>query len=315
LILTVTPNAAVDKTYRVEGFRLDAVNRPSQIHTVAGGKGINVARVYQTLGGRALAAGFLGGSQGQIVAQALQHEGIASDMEYVAGETRLCIAAIDPTTGTQTEINENGPEVSPQEIAKLFARMERLLLQERFSFVVLSGSLPPGAPPTLYADLIHLARRHQTPVALDTSGEPLKEALKARPWMVKPNRAELEAALNRPLATKEEALHAARELLGNGTEVVVLTLGDEGALLVDATGAWFAVPPPIAFASAVASGDSFLAALLWQWEAGDPPADPASALRLATGAGAANAAVIGAGFCTRDSILALAERTDVRRIA
>ena len=315
MILTVTPNAAVDKTYRVEGFRLDAVNRPSQTHTVAGGKGINVSRVYRTLGGRSVATGFLGGNQGRIVADALQAEGIDADMVGVQGETRLCIAAVDPTTGTQTEINESGPDVSPQEITKLFDRVTRLLSQETFYCVVLSGSLPPGAPPTLYAELIALARSRQIPAALDTSGEPLQEGLKARPWMVKPNRFELETALGKTLSNRSEVLQAAQDLLRSGPEVVVVTLGAEGALAVTASGAWFAAPPPIEFASAVASGDSFLAAFLWQWTAGDLPADPASALRVATGAGAANAAVIGAGFCTRASILALAHLTDVQQIA
>lgn len=315
MILTVTPNAAVDKTYHVEGFRLNVVNRPSQTYTVAGGKGINVARVYRTLGGRPLATGFLGGNQGRIVAEALHREGIPADMVSVQGETRLCIAAIDSTTGTQTEINESGPEVSAEEISKLFDRVTRLLLQETFSFVVLSGSLPPGAPPTLYAELIDLARRWKTPAALDTSGEPLREGIKARPWMVKPNQPELEAVLGRPLSNPSEALQAAQELLRSGIEVVVLTQGGAGALCVTAAGAWFAAPPPIEFASAVASGDSFLAAFLWQWTTGNPPADPASALRLATGAGAANAAVIGAGFCTRESTVELARRTEVQQIA
>jgi len=315
LILTVTPNAAVDKTYRVDGFRLDAVNRPSQTYTVAGGKGINVARVYRTLGGRPLATGFLGGNQGSMLWMALQKEGLPCDMVSVQGETRLCIAAIDTTTGTQTEINESGPEVSPQEIAKLFDHMTRLLSQETFSFVVLSGSLPPGTPPTLYAELIDLARIWKTPAVLDTSGEPLKEGLKARPWMVKPNKTELETALGRPLSNRSEALQAAQELLRSGIELVILTLGAEGALLVNVAGAWFATPPPIEFASAVASGDSFLAAFLWHWTEGNPSADPESALRLATGAGAANAAVIGAGFCTREAILAVAHRTAVEQIA
>ncbi len=315
MILTVTPNAAVDKTYRVEGFRLDAVNRPSQTHTVAGGKGINVARVYRTLGGRALATGFSGGILGTVLRVALQKEGIPANMVDTKGETRLCIAAIDPTTGTQTEINESGPEVSPAEILKLFDLVERLLSQEPLSYVVLSGSLPPGAPPTLYAELIEMARRWKTPAVLDTSGEPLREGLKARPWMVKPNRIELETLLVRPLQNRSEVLQAAQGLLNDGIEMVVLTLGAEGALLANATGAWFAVPPSIEFASAVASGDSFLAAFLWEWIEGRPPADPVSALRLATGAGAANAAVIGAGFCTRESITTLAQRTDVQQIA
>lgn len=315
MILTVTPNAAVDKTYRVEGFRIDVVNRPTQTHTVAGGKGINVARVYRTLGGRPLTTGFLGGNQGRIVADALEAEGIPADMVSVEGETRLCIAAIDAITGTQTEINESGPEVSEQEIGKLFDKVARLLSQETFSFVVLSGSLPPGAPPTLYAELIDLVRSRGMAVVLDTSGEPLRIGLQARPSLVKPNRTELEAILGRSLPDRDAALQAAQDLVRNGVEMVALTLGADGALLVTARGAWFALPPPITFASAVASGDSFVAAFLWEWTHGSRPADPASALQLATGAGAANAAEIGAGFCTRESILTLAERTEIEQIA
>lgn len=314
MILTVTPNAAVDKTYRVEGFRLDAVNRPTQTYTVAGGKGINVARVYRTLGGRPLATGFLGGNQGRIVAEALQAEEILADMVEVRGETRLCIAAVDALTGSQTEINESGPEVSSEEIGKLFERVTRLLSQETFSFVVLSGSLPPGAPSTLYAELIALCRSRGVPAVLDTSGEPLREGLQARPWLIKPNRTELETILGRPLPDRETALSAAQDLLREGVGMVALTLGTDGALLVAEAGAWFALPPPIVFASAVASGDSFLAALLWQWTEGAPAADPAAALRMATGAGAANAAEIGAGFCSRESILSLARRTEVEQI-
>ncbi len=314
MILTVTPNAAVDKTYRIEGFRLDVVNRPSQTHTVAGGKGINVARVYRTLGGEAVATGFLGGNQGRIVAQAMADEGMPADFVTVEGETRLCIAAIDPSTGTQTEINESGPEVSPTEILKLFDRVKRLLSQERFSFVVLSGSLPPGTPASLYAELTALARQGEVPVVLDTSGAPLREGLAAKPWMVKPNRTELEAILGRPLRDRAEAWAAAQELHHSGIAVVALTLGAEGAMLVTEMGSWLAIPPAIEFASAVASGDSFLAAFLWQWTQNRPAADPVTALRLATGAGAANAAVIGAGFCTREAIVALAERTELNAL-
>lgn len=314
MILTVTPNAAVDKTYRVENFRLDRVNRPSAAHTVAGGKGINVARVYQTLGGKAIATGFLGGINGRIVARALTAENIAQDFVSVREETRLCIAVIDPVTGAQTEINEAGPTISPRQARELSRRVERLLSQHRFDFVVLSGSLPPGTPPTLYADLIALAKRHTLLTVLDTSGEALRVGLQAQPWLVKPNRVELESVFDRPISTREETLTAARQLCEQGVSLIAATRGAEGALLVTESGAWEAIPPPITFASAVASGDSFVAAFLWEWRHGGCPGDPASALRLATGAGAANAAVIGAGFCSRESIMALAEKASVHSI-
>jgi 1-phosphofructokinase family hexose kinase len=307
VILTVTPNAAVDKTFRVEGFCLNRVHRPSAVHTVAGGKGINVARVYQTLGGQAVSTGFLGGVQGQIVSRALASENLVNQFVPCEGETRLCIAAIDPSTGSQTEINESGPEISTRSVSQLLRRVQSLLSQQAFDFVVLSGSLPPGAPDSLYAELIALATRCGVRAVLDTSGRPLREGLSAKPWMVKPNRAELETALEMPLASKEERIVQARRLYESGIAIIALTLGDEGALVVCEQGCLHAAPPAIEFASAVASGDAFLAAFLWEWTYGVTPASAHYALRLATGAGAANAAVIGAGFCTRESILVLAE--------
>jgi tagatose 6-phosphate kinase len=311
VILTVTPNAAVDKTYRVEDFRLDVVNRPTEEHTVAGGKGVNVARVYRTLGGKAIATGFLGGLQGRLLARALAQEGMPDAFVRVREETRLCIAVIDPKHGTQTEVNERGPTVSVRACRALRKRVETLLSQQRFDCVVLSGRLPPGAPNTLYAELTEIVKRMETRVVLDSSGAALGEGLRARPWMVKPNRVELESVVGRSLPERSDILQEARALVASGIEVVVVTLGAQGALLVTANGVWQATPPPIAFASAVASGDSFLAAFLWEWLHGSCPGDPETALRVATGAGAANAAVIGAGFCTRESIYELAQRAEI----
>lgn len=315
MILTVTPNAAVDKTYRIDDFRLDCVNRPVQTFTVAGGKGINVARVYQTLGGQAMATGFLGGNNGRIVARALASEKIPGDFVHVTGETRICIAVIDPRTGTQTEINESGPVASARQVRELLRRVTRLLSQTRYAFVILSGSLPPDTPSTLYAELIEIARRTDVRAVLDTSGDALCEGLRACPWMVKPNRVELETALGVSLDTDSAAIKAVQRLhLEQNIAVVALTQGAEGAVLAAQGETWRAVPPSIEFASAVASGDSFVAAFLWAWQYGARPGDPAYALQMATGAGAANAAVIGAGFCTRESIFALADLSRVERL-
>lgn len=312
MILTVTPNAAVDKTYRVEGFRLDRVHRPSIAHTVAGGKGINVARVYQTLGGRAVCTGFLGGVQGQIVKRALAAENLAGQFVPCDGETRLCIAVIDPETGTQTEINEPGPQINQLAVSQLHRRIQGLLSHQAFRFVVLSGSLPPGAPDTLYADLIAMARSFGVKSVLDTSGAALLEGLAARPWMIKPNRVELET-IGGPAADDAEAIRRANALRAGGIEVVAVTLGAGGAILAVEDGVYRAVPPSVPFASAVASGDAFLAAFLWAWTHGESPQCPESALRMATGAGAANASVIGAGFCSRESVFANAEAAEVSR--
>lgn len=356
MILTVTPNAAVDRTYRIDGFALDRVNRPTIAHTVAGGKGINVARVYQTLAGRgtAIATGFLGGNNGRIVAEALEREDIPNACVPVVNETRLCIAIIDRLTGTQTEINERGPAIISGEIELLLARIDSLLTQNHFDFVVLCGSLPPDAPPHLYADIIRRAKRMGVRTVLDSSGEALRQGVAAGPWMVKPNRTELRDLVGESLSNQRWdreseigfEIKAAEWLQSEyNIPMVLVTLGERGAILLSERERWRAVPPPIEFASAVASGDSFLAAFLWAWCLDDKrldssvykreeeytreetlsttelatqavadwlrPMSPAGALRLATGAGAANAAVIGAGFCTRESIFQLATRAEL----
>jgi len=303
VILTVTPNAAVDKTFRIEGFSLNRVHRPSLTHTVAGGKGINVARVYQTLGGQAVCTGFLGGAQGSIVARALAAENLPNHFVPCQGETRLCIAVIDPTTGTQTEINELGPEITMRAVSELLRRVQSLLSQQDFDFVVLCGSLPPGAPDNLYAELIRLANERGVRTVLDSSGAALREGVAAKPWMVKPNRVELESLIGEPPGDLSACRTHAEALRKQGIEVVAVTLGEQGALLVTEQGCVKATPPSVEFASAVASGDSFLAAFLWAWTHGPSPADAEYALSLACAAGAANAAVIGAGFCSRESIL------------
>ncbi len=314
MILTVTPNANLDKTYRIEDFTLNRVHRPTQAYTVAGGKGINVARVYQTLGGTAIATGFLGGANGRIMAKALQAERIANECVRVRGESRLCIAIVDPVHGTQTEVNERGPEISRRNLRALERKIETLLSQYAFKCVILSGSLPPGVPAGYYAELIERIKPTGVPIALDASGEALRIGVQARPWLVKPNWVELEAILGRPIRDDADMLEAGRELCASGIERVIMTRGEEGAYLVTPSACWEAIPPKIEFASAVASGDSFLAAFLWRYFHETPQRDLAQSLRLATGAGAANAAVIGAGFCTRESIFALAEQSALRKL-
>lgn len=315
MILTVTPNAALDKTYRVEGFALDRVHRPSLALTVAGGKGINVARVYQTLGGEAVATGFLGGLNGRIVSRALEDEKILNAFVRTTGETRLCIAVIDPTSGTQTEVNESGPEISPRAVAALKRRVEQLIVERAPEYLVLSGSLPPGVPATIYADLIEVARRHGIRSVLDSSQDALRCGLQARPWMVKPNRYELEHVLGHEVEGRAGLIETALEILQSGVDVAAITSGAEGAVLATREAVLTSRPPSIPFASAVASGDSFVAAFLYAWSRSERAVRAEEALRLATGAGAANAAVIGAGFCTRAAILARAEEVTVKRVA
>lgn len=293
-MLTVTPNAALDKTYLLDRFVLDRVHRPKETRVLAGGKGVNVARVLRTLGGKATATGFLGGNIGREIREKLAAEGIPEAFVEVAGESRLCLAVIDTTARTQTEINETGPEITAASRERFRARFETLLADA--AWVAFCGSLPPGVPPDFYRDLILLAREHGVKSALDTSGDALRIGLEAAPDIVKPNAVEVSTLLGREIETVGEAATAGRELLAMGVKMAAITLGRCGAVAVTAAGAWFAEPPQVEFHSAVGSGDAFLAGLLHTIEEGRPAAD---ALRQGTAAGAANAATYGAGVLDR----------------
>ncbi|GIV14792.1 MAG: tagatose-6-phosphate kinase [Armatimonadota bacterium] len=306
-VLTVTLNAAVDKTYRVEGFCLDRVFRVEPGRVVAGGKGINVARVLHTLGVPVVATGFLGGHNGAFILDSLKQEGIPGDFVWTQGESRVCLAVIDPIAGTQTELNEIGPVIHPEEVAVLEEKLAQLL--PRFAYVTLSGSAPPGVPADFHARVIRLGHQAGVRVVLDSSGELLRHGVEAVPWMVKPNRAELSAIFGREPADVDEARQMAHQLLAKGIEIAVVTLGKQGALWVSAEGEWFAQPPEVKFVSAVGSGDSMLAAMLYAFIQGMSPSD---VLRWGVAAGAANAAVFGAGFCTREQIEALVPQVAVK---
>jgi 1-phosphofructokinase family hexose kinase len=296
-VLTVTLNAAVDKTYRVEGFCLDRVFRVEAGRVVAGGKGINVARVLHTLGVPVVATGFLGGHNGAFILDSLQHEGIPGDFVWTQGESRVCLAVIDPVGGTQTELNEVGPTIHPEEVSALEQKLRALL--PHFDYVTLSGSAPPGVPDDFHARVIRMGHEVGVKVVLDSSSRLLRHGVEATPWMVKPNRAELTDIFGWEPTGIADALQMARRLHEKGIEIVVVTLGKRGAIWVSSEGAWFAQPPEVEFVSAVGSGDSMLAAMLYATIQGMSAPD---VLRWGVATGAANAAVFGAGFCTREQI-------------
>jgi 1-phosphofructokinase family hexose kinase len=175
-------------------------------------------------------------------------------------------------------------------------------------YAVLSGSTPPGVPDSIYRELIEIAKHYGVPSVLDTSGRTLVEGLAAVPLMTKPNVHELSAAVGRPLSTVEEAADAAREINATGVEIVAVTLGRDGALVSTSDSIYRAKPPEIPFVSAVGSGDAFVAAFVYTRVGGGSIAD---SLRLATAAGAANAMTFGAGFCSREDILRLANEVEV----
>lgn len=309
-ILTVTANAAIDRTWLVPALAPRGLNRPTRTLVRAGGKGVNVARAWTCLGGAAFATGFVGGVAGTAVRRGLASDGIGDAFLAVAGETRTCAVIVEPD-GAHIEVYEPGVAVAAGDAARLLRRLRRLLTGRRFAWLVLCGSLPPGAPTSFYADAVRLAHAAGVAVAVDASGPALAQALAARPSLVKPNRDELSALVERPLRDIEAVRRAADELRQRGAQRVVVTLGADGAIMVDDSGAWRVAAPKVRSLSAVGSGDCFLAGLI----AGLAAGDATEALRLAAAAGADNCHRLGAGTIDAGEVRRLARGRGLRVVA
>src|SRR5579884_2919477 len=185
MIITVTLNAALDKTLEVPNFTVGRRHRSVDQTTRPGGKGVNIARALKRLGQPVIATGLAGGPTGSRIVEALIDESILNDFVRIADESRTNTAVMDPTTGEQTEINERGPSVSAKEL-ELF-RDKLLYLARGASIVVFAGSLPPGVEPDAYASLIRELHRQGVQAIVDTDGEPLRLAMRAEPDVISPN--------------------------------------------------------------------------------------------------------------------------------
>ncbi|MFD8672200.1 1-phosphofructokinase [Streptomyces seoulensis] len=259
MILTVTPNPSLDRTYEVPALERGEVIRASGERMDPGGKGVNVSRAVAAAGRRTLAVLPLGGAPGALIAELLDAQGIEVAPVPVAGATRSNIALAE-ADGVLTKINAPGPELTPAEEESLLAAVRTHSADA--DWIACCGSLPLGLAPSWYADVVARAHAAGARIALDTSGPALLEALRARPDVVKPNAEELSAAVGRPLATVGDAVKAAEELRAMGARAVLASLGADGQLLVDDDGAWFGTARVAAVRSNVGAGDSSLAGFL-----------------------------------------------------
>ncbi|MFJ5531623.1 1-phosphofructokinase [Streptomyces sp. NPDC093261] len=261
MILTVTPNPSLDRTYEVPSLDRGEVIRATGERMDPGGKGVNVSRAVAAAGRRTVAVLPLGGAPGALVAELLHDQGITVAPVPVAGATRSNISVAEPD-GTLTKINAPGPELSPGEAELLLETVREQYRAAETTWITCCGSLPRGLAPSWYADLVARAHAAGARIALDTSGPALLEALGERPDVVKPNAEELAAAVGRPLATVGDAAKAAEELRGMGAGAVLASLGADGQLLVSDAGVWFGSARVDAVRSNVGAGDSSLAGFL-----------------------------------------------------
>lgn len=306
MIYTVTLNPALDKTATVGRFAVDEVNRISELREDPGGKGVNVSKVIAKLGGTSRAVALLGGSTGERIAGMLEAQGIDVWAFEAAGETRTNLKVVDPELDTHTDINEPGPVAS---VAQLDAMREALAGQVApGDIVVLSGSLPKGAPVATYAAWARTFSEGGAKVFLDADGDALTRGLDARPYLVKPNDAELSRLCGRRLGDEAEVAEEARELVSRGVGRVVVSMGGAGAVVVDGERVLLARSPKVPVGSTVGAGDSVVAALAFAEERGMSLEDAA---RLAMATGAANVMQSGTQAAERAQVDALLDRVSV----
>lgn len=284
MILTVTLNAAIDKRYEIEKFSLGEVNRISRCRMSAGGKGLNVSRVAAIAGAQVIATGIVGGHTGSLIEQLASSDGIRTDFVHVEAESRTCMNILDKAGGIQTEILENGAEISREKQEELMRKYTALA--ENADIITISGSIPKGMDASIYIRMIKEAHRLNIPVLLDTSGSPLCECVKACPTLIKPNQDEI-SQLTGIKANDEAALiEAGIKLQKSGIRYVVISLGKNGSFMISENGVWKAKVPTVDSVNTVGCGDSMIAALalgiLNQWHED-------KLLRYASAVSAANA--------------------------
>jgi 1-phosphofructokinase len=259
MIVTLTLNPSVDRTVEVETLARGEVMRALGVRVDPGGKGINVSRALAAHGLPTRAVVAVGGAEGEHLVTLLRDTGIEIVPVRIQGAIRSNITVVEPD-GTTTKFNEPGAELSAEELAAVFAAVATAV--ESATWLVASGSLPPGTPATVYADLVRRLAGSGTSVAIDTSGPALEAVLAAGPTLVKPNRDELAEATGRALSSVADVIDAAERLRDLGAGAVLASIGAEGAVLVDDAGAIHGRTAAVPQLSSVGAGDAMLAGFL-----------------------------------------------------
>jgi len=293
VIVTVTLNAALDRTVTVPNFLLGQRHRASQVLTLAGGKGINIARALKRLDVPVVATGLAGGRTGVRIVEELTAEAILNDFVRIGDESRTSTAVVDPTANSYSEINEWGPAVRPEELDLLHEKLR--YLARGADIVVFAGTLPRDVAESFYADSIRELNREGARTVLDSEGEPLRLGVAAEPYLVSPNQVEAERLIGQELTEEEEFVQALEDIAELGPRNVLITQASGAyALLREERSAkrYRATAPRLEALSAVGAGDVLLAGFLAALYEGRQSEE---ALRAAVGAGAVSTLEIGAG--------------------
>jgi 6-phosphofructokinase 2 len=307
-IATLCMNPSIDLSTSVDRVKPIRKLRCGALKRDPGGGGINVARVVRRLGADVTAIYPVGGSTGQLLRRLVDEEGVVSLAFRASEETRADFTVSEKETGDQFRFVLPGPQLSEQEWRQCFDA----IISYMGPFLVASGSLPPGVPEDFYGRVARVAKQAGAKFIVDSSGAPLEAALTEGVYLIKPNLRELEELARAPLENEQAWVEASRMLVEEGrTELVALTLGDQGALLVSKDHAWRAQGTPVEAVSAVGAGDSFLGGLVWSLFSRRCLDD---AFRYSNAAGTAAVLAAGTGLCQKEDVERIYREVVVRRI-
>jgi tagatose 6-phosphate kinase len=309
MILCLGTTPAVQRTMTFERLQLDGVNRAHHVAQTASGKSINVARVARTLGAPVTASGFIGGDAAAFIRKDLDAAGVPHDFAEVEPTTRTCVTLIDQAAGTATELIEESKTVESEAWGRLTDKLDALLPSA--SLLVLSGTLAPGAPQDFCGRCVQQASARGVRTIVDATSEPLRHAIAANPFVVKPNRGEIAKTLGVDTSTDAGLREAMRRVVAEGAQWVVVTMGREGAIASDGSAFWRVAIPPVKVVNPIGSGDAFAAGLAVALTVGPPLPE---ALVLAAACGVANAMTPVAGQVRPDDVAALLGNLDVKKV-
>ncbi len=265
MIITVTPNPAIDKIYWIDRLCLDdgeiPLMRATRSHLTAGGKGINVSIFLARMGIENIAMGFIAGETGRAVERRVRDEGITTSFIWVEGETRTNVTLLERGHEQRPiQITEQGPTVPPEALKRFVTHYKRALTRARYVF--LGGSLPPGVPPQFYQELTHLAHHRKVPVIVNAHGEALSHALSEKPWLVKPDTRQHADIAGVSLKTPHEILAAARAWVARGIDAILVSHNITHDLLITPEGAWDLEAHEVHFKNLLGAEDALIAGTL-----------------------------------------------------
>lgn len=304
MIYTLTLNPSVDYIVKLDSFQLGELHRTENEAKFPGGKGINVSRVLKQMETNSKALGFIGGFTGAYIEQFLEKENIETDFVKVVEDSRINIKL---KTGQETEINAKGPDISKAAFSSLKDKIRQLNADD---LLVLAGSIPGSLPKTTYEELVKICKETGAQFVVDAEGDLLKEVLKFKPFLIKPNHHELGALFDTVISSPEEVIPFGKKLVSMGAENVIVSLADQGAVFINKDNTLLANVPKGKVKNSVGAGDSMVAGFLAAYER---TGDLKEAFRYSVASGSATAFSL--GLCTKDQVAELLPQVQIKEIS